>query len=260
MILLGICAPIERISEAARLGFDYIECGLSGLAALSEDEFERLAEMALAAPIPVMALNVMLPASLKVTGPTVSYSEIEAYLARAFRRAARLGARTIVFGSGGARSVPEGFPMSEAVEQLATFLRLADGHAQRHGLTIAIEPLRRQESNVINLVSEAVLISSLLGLPHVKVLGDTYHMAMTGEPLASLTQAGALLRHVHLANPLGRVYPKAGDGEDYAQVFRALEAAGYEGGVSIEASCEDFEREAGEAVEVLRAARDGARG
>ena len=110
-------------------------------------------------------------------------------------------------------------------------------------------------SNIINLVSEAVALSAILQLPNVKALGDTYHMAMCSEPLGALTMAGPLLAHVHTANALGRVLPKAGDGEDYPAIFRALKAAGYEGRVSCEASFQDFEADALAAFQVLDACR-----
>ena len=35
----GICTSIENINLLAEMGFDYIECGVSKLASLSEEEF-----------------------------------------------------------------------------------------------------------------------------------------------------------------------------------------------------------------------------
>jgi hypothetical protein len=44
-----------------------------------------------------------------------------AYVAKAFDRVARLGVRIVVFGSGGARRVPEGYPRDDAVRQMVDF-------------------------------------------------------------------------------------------------------------------------------------------
>ncbi|MGI6239853.1 MAG: sugar phosphate isomerase/epimerase family protein, partial [Christensenellales bacterium] len=216
MIRLGICADIANIATVERCGYDYLEAGLARLAAMTDAEYERAVGQVEDAGIRVEACNGMLPPEVRVTGPEVSAQKIHDYLDHAFARARRLGCEIVVFGSAGARNVPEGFEIDVAWRQIGNFLRIAQGHAQDYGITIAIEPLRRGESNIINLVSEAVLIASIMQLKNVKALGDTYHMAMCSEPLSALTQAGHMLAHVHTANALGRILPAEGDGEDYA--------------------------------------------
>ena len=251
MIRLGICTDISNIDLVANIGFDYLETGLSALAALPEEDYERTVERVDNARIKVEACNGMMPASIRVTGPDVNAQEIHEYLDKAFARAKRLGAEIIVFGSAGSRNVPEGFDFGTAWRQIGNFLRIAQGHAVECGLTIAIEPLRRFESNIINYVSEAVALASLLQLNNVRVLGDTYHMAMGGEPYSVLALAGDLLAHVHTANTLGRVLPREGDGEDYAGIFDALRASGYGARVSCEAGFKHFAADAKGAFTVL---------
>lgn len=251
MISLGICTDIDNIGIVEKCGYDYLETGLARLSEMTEAEYQRAVSLVDAASIRVEACNGMLPASVRVTGPDVSAQKIHDYLEHAFARARRLGCKVVVFGSAGARGVPEGFDFSVAWRQIGNFLRIAQGHAQDYGIIIAIEPLRRGECNIINLVSEAVLLSSIMQLPNIKALGDTYHMAMCSEPLSALTNAGATLAHVHTANALGRILPKEGDGEDYEGLFKALKAGGYEGRVSCEAGCTDFAADAKAAFEVL---------
>ena len=251
MIRLGICTDITNIGIVESCGYDYMETGLSRLAEMTEDEYQRAVKLVDAAHIRVEACNGMLPATVRVTGPDVSAQKIHEYLEHAFARARRLGCEVVVFGSAGARSVPEGFDYAVAWRQIGNFLRIAQGHAQDYGITIAIEPLRRGECNILNMVSEAVLISSIMQLANVKALGDTYHMAMCSEPLSALTNAGSMLAHVHTANALGRILPREGDGEDYEGIFRALKAGGYDLRVSCEAGCTDFPADAKAAFEVL---------
>ncbi len=173
MIKLGICTEVKNIGIVQKCGYDYLETILAGLAAMSETDFNNAAKLADSARIRVEACNGMLPASVRVTGPDVSAQKIHDYLDLAFSRARRLGVEVVVFGSAGARNVPEGFDTGLAWRQICNFLRIAQGHAQDYGITIAIEPLRRGESNIINLVSEAVALSAILQLPNVKALGDT---------------------------------------------------------------------------------------
>src|SRR5262249_25937777 len=55
------------------------------------------------------AATLFLPATLKVTGPAIDRDRQHAYVEKAFDRLARLGVEVVVFGSGGARRVPDGF-------------------------------------------------------------------------------------------------------------------------------------------------------
>lgn len=256
MIKLGICTSVENLGRAHEAGFDYIEANLSAVTAMSDEEFEEAVRLNEEAPIHVETMNGMLPGNLRVTGPNVSAQAIHDYLDRAFERAERLGAQVIVFGSSAARTKPEGFDTAQAWRQLANFLRICEKHAAAHNLLVAIEPLKRAETNMINYVSEAVALASFIQMPHIAVLGDTYHMAMGGESYASLTMAGDLLAHVHVANAIGRRCPAPGDGEPYRELFDTLKDMGYEGRVSVESLFADFDAEIGPAYEVLRQARD----
>lgn len=253
---LGLCCAPDKIEIAAQLGFDYMEGNLSVLAGMQEDAYQALLEKAPSFPIPFLKCNCFLPGDIHVTGPEAKADTQRAYLERAFSRAHALGVETVVFGSGGARGVPQGFPHVAAWRQLADFLRLAGEYGEKYQINIAIEPLRRKECNILNLVSEGTLLSALVNHPRVGVLGDTFHMLCGGEPWAVLEYAGEKLMHVHISHPLpdlsGRDYPAPGDACDYAEVFQALKRMGYQGDVSLEAGCKDMEKEGAAAIACLR--------
>ena len=167
-----------------------------------------------------------------------------------------LGVETVVFGSGGARRVPEGFSHVTAWRQIADFLRLVGEYGEKYQINTALEPLRRKECNIINLVSEGTLLSALVNHPRVGVLGDTFHMLCGSEPWAALEYAGEKLLHVHISHPLpdlsGRDFPAPGDGCDYAEIFQALKRMGYQGDVSLEAGYKDLEKDGAAAIACLR--------
>ena len=252
---LGICTSIENAAQMAQIGFDYIEPPLRALAALTESEIDEGCRLLDRAGIACEAMNCMLPGELRVVGEQVDLARLDAYFGLTFARAQRLGAKVIVFGSGDARRVPEGFRFADAWRQLAQLLRMVDAHASRHGLRVALEPLCRDECNILNSVAEAIALSSLVQLDRVGVLGDTYHMALVGEPLEAFAHAGPDLLHVHMANPVGRRYPLPGDGQDYAALFSTLRCAGYDGRVSIEARTDDPVADAAAAFSLLNALR-----
>jgi len=253
---LGLCTGPENTALAAELGFDYVECGLSALAAMPKEAYQALLSQKDSFAVPVTHCNGFLPGHVKTTGPDVCEQQQREYLELAFSRASALGVTTVVYGSGASRGVPEGWSHAEAWKQILAFLKLAAQYGEQYGITIAIEPLRRRECNIVNLVSEATLLAAAVDHPRVGVLGDTFHMRSSSEPYQALTYAGKLLRHVHISHSLpdlsGRIYPAEGDGEDYAEIFDTLRAMGYEGCVSIEAGCNDPKADGQKAIACLK--------
>ena len=252
---VGVCAPLDDILIAQQLGYDFIEANLSELAVMGEAAYKTAHVLVHEADIKPEVFSYMLPRELSVTGRGVNVQTLHKYLDFSFQRAKQLGAQVIVFASAGARQVPEKWPIDMAWRQLMNFLRILERHAADYGLTVAIEPLNRDECNILTTVSEATLLCSILQLKHVRVLANTYHMAQSREPIESLVLAGPLLSHVHIANAPERTYPNHDDGEALKSLFWALSDANYTGRVSIEAVCEDFEQEAQVAFEAIDKAR-----
>ncbi len=163
----------------------------------------------------------------------------------------------VVFGSGGSRSLPDGWPLEEARLQMLEFLDRAVYADQKHGLAIAIEPLNRKECNFINSVAEAVSLAAELGHPAVGVLSDLYHVTEEGQPYDETRDALPWLRHVHVAGQ-GRRAPIAVDGDYLRELLAVLKSAVYAGRISVECRWQDFSAEAPEAIRVVRKAWDAA--
>jgi len=164
-----------------------------------------------------------------------------------------------VFGSGGARGVPAGYAHADAWRDIAAYLKIVEEYCAKYDIEVAIEPLRRGECNIMNFVTEGTQMSAVLDLPHIGVLGDTYHMDCGHEPLEALVYAGKRLKHIHISHSMGdeggRDFPYEGDGEDHAALFETLKRAGYPGRVSIEASCKDLEEDGIRAFALLNPMR-----
>lgn len=128
---------IGTLKEA---GYDYMELPLAQIMELSETSFSELAEEAEKTGLPCECCNNFFPASVRLTGETVDPAKVQEYVKRAIDRAVKLGSRVIVFGSSGAKNVPEGFPYDRAFGQIADALRMIDTYAASAGIHIAIEP------------------------------------------------------------------------------------------------------------------------
>jgi sugar phosphate isomerase/epimerase len=253
-IQVGYCTRLENLEAAKAAGFDYVELATSEIAALSEPEFEQAAARIRRVGLPVPATNLFLPPELKVTGPDIDRDRQMAYVTRAFTRLARIGTTIVVFGSGPARMVPAGFPKDQAVQQLVEFGRRIAQEARARGITIAVEPLRPEETNIINSAADGLALVNAIADPNFQLMVDFYHLASVKEDPAIIVRARDHIRHLHMANPAGRVFPRTPDEYDYAPFFAALRAIGYDKRISIEASTKALETDAPMAIALLRQA------
>lgn len=234
----GICTPPENIGALAKLGYDYLECAIAPLGTMEAAAFGLIRDVVADSPLRCEAGNLFLPGTCRITGDAADFDGAADHLRRAIPRFAALGGQVAVFGSGGARRVPDGFPMDRAFDQLAEFCRIAGGICADNGVRVAIEPLNRGECNIIVSVSEAVDLAEAANHPAVGVLADWYHIMVEGEGVSGIERAGARLWHCHIARPDGRRYPKPGDPAEagYAEFFGALKKIGYDARVSVEGS------------------------
>jgi sugar phosphate isomerase/epimerase len=177
-----------------------------------------------------------------------------AYARKAFDRLSKLGVKILCFGSGGARRVPDGFPKEQAFAQLVEFGKRIAPEARARGITIVIEPLRSQESNIINSAAEGLELVKAINDPNFELLIDFYHLASEKEDPAIVLRASDHLRHLHMANPQGRVFPLKWDEYDYVAFFANLRKIGYAGRMSVEASSKNFAAEAPQTIALLRRA------
>jgi D-psicose/D-tagatose/L-ribulose 3-epimerase len=255
-VQIGFCGRLKDVEPAKAAGFDYVELGTTEIAALTDADFAAAAERIHRIGLPTPVTNLFLPATLRVTGPDLDVGEQTRYVAAAFARLSRLGVKTVVFGSGAARRVPDGFSKEEAFRQLVDFGRRAASAAQTHGITIAIEPLRKQETNIVNSAAEGLDLVNAVAHPNFQLMIDFYHLASEREDPAIVLRARDHIVHLHMANPQGRVFPLAWGEYDYAAFLANLRAIGYDRRVSVEASTSDFAAEAPRSISLLRHAFD----
>lgn len=207
---------------------DYVEFPVAALQVEGEtSEFERLQQALTGAPLAVEAFNGFIPGHHPITGPNVELPKVLGFCDVALERIAALGAGVVVLGSGKARNVPEGFSHATAIEQFNGFCRELAPLAQRHGVTVVIEPLNTREDNLINTVAQGAAVVDAVGHPNLQLLADFYHIFVDDEPLQNTVDGGARLAHTHLADT-GRITAGTAEVEaDFIGFFQALQAAGY---------------------------------
>lgn len=259
-IRIGLCSSsATEWAAAKRAGFDYIEVGVRTIAEMDDVAYERAKAAAREVGLPIPVANLFVPTELRLVGPEADLEKVLVYARKALARVAGLGVKTVVFGSGGARKVPDGFARERAWQQLVTFGKRVAPEAARHGITIAVEPLRREETNIINTAAEGLRYVEAVAHPSFQLMVDLYHLATEHEDAGIIVEAAPHIRHFHIANPHGRVYPLTADEFDYGPFFRALRRIGYEGGISVEGKTSNLAADGPRAVAFLRSAAGGAR-
>jgi sugar phosphate isomerase/epimerase len=248
-----VCTSIGNAAAVKSAGGDYVEETVQVFLVPDrpDSEFRDKARAAAGSPLPVLACNSFLPAALKSVGPDARHDEIAAYAGTAFRRAREIGITTVVFGSSGSRSIPEGFDRAEARRQFVALLRRLGPVAAAHGVVVAVEPLNRDECNFINSVAEGAAVVREAGHPNIRLLADFYHMLRENERPDALVDAGPLLRHVHIAEKDRRTPPGIA-GNDFRPYLRALRRAGYAGDISIECRWDDLAAQIPGALKALK--------
>ncbi len=255
---IGICTSLSKAALIKEAGGHHVEQSITGfmIPEKSDEEFAAKAQAAKESPLPILSCNGFFPGDIRLTGPNADHDRAVRYTEVAMKRCAQTGVTTVVLGSSGARSIPEGFPREKAEEQFCQLLSRLGPIAKKYGVTIVIEPLRKKECNFINTVQEGYEIAKKVKHPNIRVLADIYHMTQEGEGPQSILNAGRkYLRHVHIAEHANRTAPGV-DGDDFTPYLKALKKIGYRGNMSIECGWGDFDNQVAPAIaEVKRQLR-----
>lgn len=247
-----VSSLISSFEYSRSLGYDFGEFNAWVVSTLSDEDFEILADFHKRGLFSLYALNGLLPGNMCIIGEQRDEAALKEYLEKVFFRAGKIGVKVVVFGSGKARSVPEGMDLGIAKEYINSFLTLCCGIAKKYDIVVAIEPLNSSETNVFTTLGETAQTVKELGIENLRLLADIYHMYKENEDPKSIARFGSLLAHIHIAQPITRDCPKADEGALLEPYKQALLEAGYDGGVSMECMFKDFGAEIAEAAQTVQ--------
>lgn len=230
----GICMNYKKAMAAYPQNADFFEIAAWDLKDLSNQEIAEIKNAVESGRIKTYSANGLFPQDLRLTGD-VNWDLVREYCENIFYRLADLNVKTVVFGSGKAKHVPDGFPREKAWEQLYELGTLLSDIAKPYGQTVVVEPLSYREVNIVNTVEEGAGYCRMVNRDNFKLLVDFYHFDNNAEDWASLERNKDLLYHTHIASPKKRTLP---DGEDdwsfFARCIEVLKNIGYQGAMSFE--------------------------
>ncbi len=113
------------------------------------------------------------------------------------------------------------------------FLKDVGAYAGDCGAKLAIEPINRYETYILNITNDCAKLIEEVGSPNVGIHLDTYHMNIEEKDFHTpIKVAGKRLYHMHLSES-DRGVPGTGQ-VSWKDVMRALKEIGYEGWLVIE--------------------------
>ena len=232
----GICTGAEKLEYIKGLGFGYAEWSLSAISKMTDEKFDIVCAALEKTHMSFEAVNGFCSPDLKLSY-NIDLKAIKAYAEMALARAARLGTKIVVVGSGGARKIPEGCSVEEAEENFKMALVTVADVASVYEMKVAIEPLNHKECNFINTLADAAKICEDIGRDDIGCIVDLFHFYKNGEDMADIAKYGKYILHTHIARMNDdRGAPAAEDADDVKAFVSALESVGYNGRMSLESS------------------------
>ena len=242
-----------NLARIASLGYDGVELAIRDPKLIDLDDLDRL----------VRKYNLNVPAigtgqawgeeglSFTDPDPAIRRAAIERVKSHV-PVAARFNAVIII---GLVRGIVKpGVDHAQAMDWLVEALRECSLAAEPFGIRLALEPINRYETTLINNAAQGLELIERVGVDNFGLLLDTFHMNIEEPNIQySIRQAGDRIFHFHVADS-SRWHPGAGH-LDFRSILTALFATGYTGFVSGEfLPMPDAVTGAQKAIEHLRAA------
>ncbi len=233
--------PLEAVCEhVASCGYDGLEIAPFTLKAdpsqLTEAEAVAVGKTVAAAGLDVVGLHWLLvePKGMHLTTLDVQKREkTTAFGQHLARLCAAMGGKVMVWGSPRQRDVEDDNTYDLAFKHATDVLRAICQVAGDQGVTIAMEPLGKQETNFLTSAAETIKLIDAVNHPACRLHLDTKAMSTESIPIRQIiAESKDHLAHFH-ANDPNLLGPGMG-ALDFVPIAEALKAAGYDGYVSVE--------------------------
>jgi sugar phosphate isomerase/epimerase len=218
---------LERI---AGLGYDGIELAIRDPQLVDYAELERLCRTRGLSVPAVGTGQAWGEEGLSFTDPDASVRQaaverIQSHLPGA----ARLGAVVILGLIRG--QVKPGVDPSQAMNWLIEALQACSSAGRAHGVRLALEPINRYETTLINSAAQGLELIEKVGADNFGLLLDTFHMNIEEPSIeASLWECGQHIYHFHVAD--SNRHAPGGGHLDFQSILETLFATGYRGWIS----------------------------
>jgi len=246
--------PIADVcSQLREVGYQGLEIAPFTLgsdpASLTADERRSIRQLITASQLEFVGLHWLLaaPAGLHATARDKTVRERTwKYVDHFIDLCADLGDNgVVVFGSPKQRSSRDGMSSRDATDAFIEGVAGVAVHAEARGVTLLVEAMSPDQSDVVTSLAEAVGIVKQIGNPAIQTMFDVHNaINETASHVDLIREFFPYIKHVHV-NELDGKEPGMGD-YDFASLLKCLTDLSYQGWVSLEAF--DFTRDPKEII------------
>lgn len=220
----------ENLQTIASLGYEGVEFTIRDPKLINLDQLERIT-LGCGLSVPAIGTGQAWgEEGLSFTDPDkeIRRSAVERINSH-FPVASRFGAVIII---GLVRGILKpGVEPTQAFDWLVEALHTCTTAAHPYGIRLALEPINRYETTLINNVIQGLELIECVGSDNLGLLLDTFHMNIEEPNLEqSIRTCGSHIFHFHVADS-NRWYPGAGH-LDFRSILTTLKQTGYSGWIS----------------------------
>ena len=251
---VGVVQEMDQDSLLETMGYKYLLESTRRILSprnVTDQQFQDLLPTIKALQVPMYGCNLFIPGDLKVVGPAVDERAVLAYVDTVLQRAQQAGLTLITWGSGGSRSVPEGFSRLTATAQFIYMAKRVAEVAAKYDMILALENLNSTECNFITTLSEALAVVKAVDHPNLRLCVDVYHMLKENEPASAIAGSKGYAVYCEVAEREARTPPGV-QGDDFTPYIAALKKEGYTGNIVIEARWDNLAEQGPVAYKTLR--------
>lgn len=219
-----------NVADIAGMGYDGVELAIRDPMLVDVDELDRVvSQHALAVPA-IGTGQAWGEEGLSFTDPDPSVRAAAIQRVKSHVPVAAHFDAVIIIGL--LRGIVKpGVDHDQAMNWLVEALQACSAAAEPAGVRLALEPINRYETTLINNVADGLDLIRRVGAGNFGLLLDTFHMNIEEPSIeGSIRQAGDRIFHFHVADS-NRWYPGAGH-LDFPRLLETLFDTGYAGFVS----------------------------
>lgn len=234
----GCCAKVEEIDALVRTGYTFTEFPGKEIAAMTENDFVRLAKKMKQYGLSCVGFNAYCPKEIVIAGAGYDREATKAYARLLAERGSHLGIRQIGVGSPFSRYLPLGYDRKLAFTQVREFIMDSAEILNPKGIKVGLEALAGCYCNCVNTCEEALRIIQSADNPGVGLILDFYNMERQGEADRELDSLIPYILHTHISDddhdPFRRAALKPERYAIHLKRLLRLQEAGYTGTVNVE--------------------------